>query len=183
MGHHGGEGQFAKGGRMRAGLAVVLALVVLAIASEAHAYRNEPTGFRGIVWGTPVDQVRAKKETWFNRDVGLGLVEYRSRDDLSMNGVPLTYNLYQFYKGQLSTGIMEAHAAQCASMLDILIARFGQPDQRVTTRRLVWQGQTTTIVYICDGRRDYCRVGLESTALFAQRGRDAADAAAKGSDF
>ncbi|HEX4112304.1 MAG TPA: hypothetical protein VH020_07190 [Stellaceae bacterium] len=164
-------------------LAVVAVLAWLIPLADAHAFQNEPTGFRGIPWGTPVDQVRAKKETWFNRDIGLGLTEYRSRDDLSMSGIPLTYNLYQFYKGKFSTGIMEGYASQCGSIMGVLVARFGQPDQKLTERRFVWHGRTTNIVYICNRRQDYCRVGLESTALLAERERDIANDAAKGSDF
>jgi hypothetical protein len=72
---------------------VALALAIMLQLPAARAYQNEPTGFRGIAWGTPVDTVRAKVETWYNRDVDPGLVEYRSRSELSMNGIPLNFGI------------------------------------------------------------------------------------------
>jgi hypothetical protein len=68
-------------------------------------------------------------------------------------------------------------------MLETLEARFGQPDDRKGRNRFIWRGQTTTIVYICSRREDYCRVGLESTALVAARKRDLVNSAQKNSDF
>jgi len=161
----------------------VLAATLLLVSPMAWAFENEPAGFRGIAWGTPMDVVRAKTNTWFNRNVAPGIDEYRSRSDLTMNGVPLTYNFYQFYRGRFSTGIMEAESAYCASMLETLIARFGEPDKKIARTRFVWHGKITTIVYICSRAHDMCRVGLESATLVAEQEKDLADSARKHPDF
>jgi hypothetical protein len=161
----------------------VLVIAACALALAARAFQNEPTGFRGIAWGTPQDQVIAKVDPVFNRAVDPGMVEYRSRHDLTANGIPLNYNFYQFYKGRFAAGIMEASAAHCGSMLQTLTARFGEPTDKAGRERYLWNGTTTAIVYICNRRADFCRVGFESIALLDQRQKDLADSARKSGDF
>jgi hypothetical protein len=161
-----------------------LAIAVMAWSPAARAYPDEPTGFRGIAWGTPVEQVHAKVDSWwFNRDVDPDMAEYHSHSNLVMNGIPLIENYYQFYKGRLATGIMEAHAAHCGSMLRTLVARFGEPTDKAGRNRFLWNGPTTAIVYICNRRADFCRVGFESVSLLDERQRDLTDSARKSPDF
>jgi hypothetical protein len=161
----------------------VLVVAACASAPAAHAFQNEPTGFRGFAWGTAQDQVIAKLDPVFSRAIDPGMVEYRSRRDLSANGIPLNYNFYQFYKGRFAAGVMETYAAHCGSMLQTLIGRFGQPTDRAGRARYLWNGTTTAIVYICNRRGDFCRVGFESIALLDQRQKDIADSARKNGDF
>jgi hypothetical protein len=183
MAHRKSGGQFVARNWPRNWIVAVALLAAIVASPDARAYPDEPTGFRGIPWGTPQDQVIAKVNPAFNRDVDPGMVEYRSRHDLHMNDIPLVYNYYQFYKGRFSTGIMEAYASHCGSMLDTLIARFGQPTDKSGHERLLWNGTTTAIVYICNRRADFCRVGFESIALLNEREKDLADAARKSPDF
>lgn len=164
-------------------LAVVVVLAACALAPGARAYPNEPTGFRGFAWGTPEDAVIAKVNPTYNRLADPDVEEYRSRHDLTVNGIELRYNFYQFYKGRLMAGIMESHAAHCGSMLQTLTARFGEPTDRAGRQRYLWNGKTTAIVYICNHRADYCRVGFESTALLDERRNDLAASARKSPDF
>jgi hypothetical protein len=146
--------------------AILLALAVAMAAPGARgAYPNEPTGFRGIPWGTPVAEVRARVPIWFNRDVGGGLVEYRSRGDLGMNGIPLIYNFYQFYRGQFAAGIMAARARERDRMLAMLRARFGPPQGRHGRRGYYWLGAVTVIAFQCDWRSGSCSAAFESRAL------------------
>ena len=163
-------------------LAVLAAAFLLPIA--AHAYDNEPTGFRGIPWGASIDEVRGKMNSWwFVRDVDPGTVEYHSHANLAMNGIELKENYFQFYKGRFMAGIMEASYAHGGSMLDTLIARFGQPTQSAHYRRYLWQGPTTAIVYLCSKRNDYCRVGFESVKLIAEQRADLGKSAREDPDF
>jgi hypothetical protein len=161
----------------------IVTMAVLAQGSAVRAFSNEPAGFRGIPWGTAQDQVIAKVDPVFNRDVDPGMVEYRSRHDLTLNGIPLVYNFYQFYKGRFATGIVEAYAAHCSSILQTLIARYGEPMAKSGRNRFLWQGPVTAIVYICDRRQDFCRVGFESVVLVHERQNDLADSARKSPDF
>ena len=100
---------FALGGKqfVRVFWLIMIAATMAAAAAipGARAYQNEPDGFRGFAWGTPKDQVDAKVDFTFNRMADPNLAEYRSRHDLSMNGIELTYNLYEFYKGRFMAGI------------------------------------------------------------------------------
>lgn len=164
-------------------MVAVIALAGVVWSAAARAFPDEPTGFRGMAWGTPQAQVIAKVGPAFNRDVDPGMVEYRSRQDLTMNGIPLIYNYYQFYKGHLAAGIMEAYSAHCGSMLRTLMARYGEPTNQSGRERYLWNGTTTAIVYICNRRADVCRVGFESVSLLDERQRDLADSARKSPDF
>lgn len=167
---------------------IILVVAMIAVAAlvwspMARAFPDEPTGFRGMAWGTAQAQVVAKVDATFNRDVDPGMVEYRSRRDLTMNGIPLIYNYYQFYKGRLAAGIMEGYSAHCGSMLRTLMARYGEPTNQSGHDRYLWNGTTAAIVYICNRRHDFCRVGFESVALLDERQRDLADSARKSPDF
>jgi hypothetical protein len=76
----------------------IFAVVVVAacvLMPRARAYPNEPTGFRGFAWDAPEDQVIAKVNPAYNRLADPGVEEYRSRHDLTMNGIELVYNYYQ----------------------------------------------------------------------------------------
>ena len=140
-------------------LIIAATMIVAAATPVAHAYQNEPDGFRGFTWGTPKDQVDAKVDFTFNRNVDPNMTEYRSRRDLTMNGIELTYNFYDFYKGRFMAGTMTAYASHCDSMLQILVARFGAPTKKIKCRKsFSWEGAVTTIVYDCDHRHDECRV-------------------------
>jgi hypothetical protein len=80
-------------------------------------------------------------------------------------------------------GIMESYSAHCGSMLETLTARFGQPTDKAGHERYLWNGTTTAIVYICNRRSDFCRVGFESIAILDERQKDLADSARKSRDF
>jgi hypothetical protein len=162
----------------------VIAAVLVALAIPARAYDNEPTGFRGFAWGTPVETVQAKVTTWFNRAAAPYLLEYRSRSDLSINGVPLQSNFYQFYKGHFAAGIMAADGSQGAAMLDILKGRFGEPTKHSARRHeYYWVGSTTIVALICEGRPKTCRAAFESATLLDQRRKDLSASGKTGPDF
>lgn len=151
----------------------VIALIFLALTLNARAFENEPTGFRGFAWGTPVDAVRTMVGTSFNRTVDPDMVEYRSRDDLVMNGIPLQLVFYRFYKGRLSAGILQADHAHGASMLETLTARFGPPQQKAEHAfKYYWLGDRTSVGLFCDGREKLCRAVFESMALLHDRQDD-----------
>jgi hypothetical protein len=85
--------------------AVGLLLGGLALGlAEAARITNEPTGFNGYVWGTPLAQVagltRVADPKLANPLPGVEVYE-KPGEVLALNGVTFTRVLYRFYKSQL----------------------------------------------------------------------------------
>jgi hypothetical protein len=158
------------------------ALALIALVRPASAIDNEPTGFRGIEWGTPLDVVRGKVGLAFNQQIETDIAEYRSRANLSMNGVPLRYILYRFYRGRFFAGIMFTDFGQRESMIETLTARFGQPAD-TQGKEITWYGPTTIVILMCAAWEKSCAATFQSTAIVAEQMKDRAASAKSSKDF
>jgi len=161
-------------------LAILLA--ALLSAAPSFAFDNEPSGFRGVDWGTPLGAVRGKVKLVFNRAIEADIAEYRSQADLRVAGVPLLFNFYRFYRGRLSEGIMFTDFSQRANLEQVLTARFGTPQDKAG-RQVVWAGKTTIVVLTCGSWEKACSATFQSVALAEEVSKNRAATAKSSKDF
>lgn len=147
--------------------AAAAAFIVAARAVGAHAFQNEPTGFRGVPWGTPIGQAH-----------GLYILDHaagdrrsyrRSFEDLSVNGIPLQAIYFDFYQGRFEEAVLIAKRNHGADLLATLTARYGEPARAKGRKRIfVWSGTVATVEMTCSGRFVTCTVAIASNAIMAE---------------
>jgi hypothetical protein len=148
----------------------LLALPVF-LAAHAFAFQNEPTGFRGIEWGTEFSKIADQ----FERPVAPNSTIYRRKNDkLSMGAASLESLRYSFYKGKFAGVFIRAKMTTNGRLLmDALRAQFGegrQPDR--ASQEYFWDGEIGSVVLDCDAVKDECSLGIFSAAAMKQRDAD-----------
>ena len=84
----------------------VASIACIFFAGSAGAFKNEPTGFRGIAWGTNISQLpdMIKMPGGEGRDTQV----YKRRDEkMQIGDAQITNIAYGFYKGRFSTVIID----------------------------------------------------------------------------
>jgi len=144
-------------------------------AAPACAFQNEPTGFRGIEWGMPFS---AAPGVFFTAEqVGDRISYRRSLENLTLNGIPLEYIWYNFYKGRFEEAVIVASRSHAPEMMQTFASRYGTPERREQRKdRFLWSGETATIDLNCSGRYSTCTAVIASNAMVAaeQAGQAAA---------
>lgn len=163
--------------------ALAVALVALSI-QMASAFQNEPEGFRGIAWGTPLAQIQAKLR---HEDGGGATRSYRrAGENLSIGQAKLSAIHYLFYKSKFSGAMIEvrAGAGNASAILEASKARFGEPDSaNDILERYFWVGERAQVALLC-GMQPACTLVIRSTRLAEQEQADDKAAARKaGKDF
>jgi hypothetical protein len=122
----------------------------VALAGTAVAYENEPSGFRGLNWGTPFTQLR-NDLTLVERD-GPELLYYTRANDLrrfDRFNVERVY--YEFFSGRLVGGWIWFHPTQDRSALQqALVSRFGPAERGEKIDDRHWAGAVTDVDLLCD---------------------------------
>jgi hypothetical protein len=166
---------------MRLGSAAFVGLMVC--AAPAVAFQNEPTGFRGLAWGTDITTVQTTMR--LVEDDGATKYYLRSGDAQTMGGAKLKDLSYGFYKGKLKNVILQSAEYSDQALIDAFVAQFGegsQPNQFMRDR--IWRGVTATAGVDCNEIVHTCAGILTSTAMDAVEKADKANAAANaGKDF
>ena len=76
-------------------IALAAAVWVL-LPTGAIAFQNEPTGFRGIAWGTPLSAVQSQMRPLGATPAGQDQAYVRIRDNMTIGGAMLEKILYKF---------------------------------------------------------------------------------------
>jgi hypothetical protein len=169
------------------GQALVLILMLVCV-SQAWAFKNEPNGFRGFIWDSPLSEhadVLVLKTTGNNIEVFT-----RKHDKLKIGGAVLSKLYYGYYKDRFVDVAMEADGEHNVDALKAAFeAHFGpgatlwpsveQPGLSVAH----WQGKTTGIRLACDS--DIKCIGTMVSVRVTKRIEADHNAAAQnsGSDF
>lgn len=160
-----------------------IVLTLCALAGPALGLDDDPGGFRGIAWGTPIaelaDQLQSAGE-------GRGDLEMyrRPSDPLTLGEAKLETIRYFFWRGKFESVLVKSEptASDRRAMLDAFIARFGRP-REAPLRRYFWRGPHTSIAMDCL-RGDQCTAMLASVRIEQERRAAEIEAARKGrSDF
>ncbi|MCS3360015.1 hypothetical protein NYL07_09150 [Xanthomonas translucens pv. translucens] len=112
-------------------------------------FKNEPSGFRGVSWGTEYSDSLglAVKETQ-----GDYTIAERTNESMSIGSATLGQVSYIFNKRKfVSVAVGTAGFSNNNSLLDALKAQFGepiQPNKYIT--KYYWKGDTSSISMSCD---------------------------------
>lgn len=165
----------------RAALAFSGALA-LGLALAVQAFENEPDGFRGIAWGTPIADV-AHEMTQIGPTRGKMKMYIRRGERLQIGAARLEGIRY-FFRDDRLTGV-HIRAANTVSdgtaLRDAFFATFGTPHKpNRFIERYMWSGAKAHIVLECIAIEScwaamYSAAGLDAE----QRERDAEAANAK----
>jgi len=149
---------------MKPAVALLLTLPLI-----AHAFQNEPEGFRGLPWGTTYDSVRGQFHPPSTRAANPERVTLRRiGDKLQIGGAQLTDITYTFHAGRLVYVYIRAaeEAKNKPELLDAYEAQFGPgARQKPGYDRWMWMGGTTMMVLSCEPPRSACTSQIHSRAF------------------
>jgi hypothetical protein len=145
------------------------------------AFQNEPTGFRGIAWGTPLAALESQVRPVGATPAGQDQAYVRGGDSMTIGGAELEKILYKFHNGVFSEAFIVAQKgpSNAAALIAAFRAQFGegkQPHRSVDD--YIWQGATSTIFLTCHSRPHPCFAFVRSTTALAQQNAERAAVAA-----
>jgi hypothetical protein len=146
----------------------------------AAAMNNEPADFRGIDWGTPIEN-HQKELVPLSTNGDLAYYR-RPADQMSWGGAEIQKISYRYFKGRFSGSTLQLFGASnkkaiTAKMFELYGAP-EQPNKRVP--QYYWTGEKAKVVLFCEVT-DYCVIDMASLELLAQE-EQAQPAAAKPKD-
>jgi hypothetical protein len=127
------------------------------------AFQNEPTGFRGIEWSTPITELKSQMLLIGNR--GNNSFYSRSGDEMKIGDAAFTSIGYHFYKGRLAPVIITAAATSSSGFVQAFEVQFGQPTEaNEYVGRYIWPGTISRIIIHCNTITSECPAGIQSLA-------------------
>jgi len=166
---------------------VVAAGVWILLPTSAIAFQNEPAGFRGIAWGTPLSAVQNQLRPLGATPAGQDQAYVRIGDNMTIGGAALEKILYKFHNGGFSEAfiVTQKGPGNAAAMIAAFQAQFGEGRRpHRSADDYIWQGGTSTIFLTCHGGSHPCLAFVESTTALAQQNAEKAAVAARaGRDF
>jgi hypothetical protein len=151
------------------------------LPTVAFTFQNEPTGFRGIPWGTPLSAVQSQMRPLGATPAGQDQGYIRAGDSLTIGGAALEKILYKFHDGGFSEAFIVAQrgSSNAAAMIAAFRAQFGEGRRpHRSTDDYIWQGAASIIFLTCHSGRHACLAFMQSTAAFAQQNAEKAAVAA-----
>lgn len=163
-------------------ISITVAVGLWVLPTVAIAFQNEPTGFRGIGWGTPLSAVQSQMRPVGGTPAGQEQAYVRIGDGMSIGGAALEKILYKFHDGGFSEAFIVAQKgpSNAAAMIAAFRAQFGEGRRpHRSADDYIWQGTTSIIFLTCHTGRHACLAFMQSTAAFAQQNAEKAAAAAR----
>ncbi len=117
----------------------------------------EPTGFRGINWGTLVNELPGMK--YVSTDGDQVATYYRVGDDLKIGTAKVEKIGYQFWKGKFfGVEISARESKNCSALRDAVFETFGsglkplKPNKSDFTQRYLYNGETAVVFLSIESR-------------------------------
>jgi hypothetical protein len=133
----------------RAWVAIILCQLVWGVAGS-YAFPNEPDGFYGLAWGTPLPEVKGIALRGESAERDHFQVYARPAETLVPEGIVPESVEYEFWKGRFTLATVRIAALSAFVRLrDALFERYGrgyEPSERV--ERYYWKGARTNIALI-----------------------------------
>jgi hypothetical protein len=122
--------------------------VVLLQVSPAFAFQNEPTGFRGIAWGSPLSA--HQNEMIFVKQEDDGDTRYyrRKRAKMSIGEATLKNLDYVYYKNQLQGVDIASDDKNAKALKAAVIKHFGpstKSEDSALSKDLTWSGSVARV--------------------------------------
>jgi len=142
---------------------LVMLIFVSCQCTVVYAFQNEPTGFRGMEWGAPIEA----QEGLILVDRAADRAMYRrTSDELRIGEAELQRIQYMFYKGRFAAVIIRTSGAtNKAALILAFKTQFGNSMQ--ANRYIddhIWSGKIATLGVMC-GVGNLCSALLTSAAL------------------
>jgi len=167
-------------------VALALGLSILA-PTAAMAFQNEPNGFRGIAWGTPLSAVQSQMRPVGATPAGQDQAYVRVGDNMAIGGATLEKVLYKFHNGAFSEAFIVAQKgpSNATALIAAFRAQFGEGRRpHRSADDYIWEGPTAIVFLTCHSGSHPCLAFLQSRLAFAQQNAEkAAAAAAARKDF
>ena len=141
--------------------------VAFAYANNVSAMTNEPTEFRGITWGAPIEEHQKELVSLSSR----GDVAFyrRPADQMSWGGAEIQKISYRYFKGRFSGSTLQlfgaSHKKAITAKMFELYGTPEQPNKRVP--QFFWTGEKAKVVLFCEVT-DYCVIDMANLELLAQ---------------
>ncbi len=141
--------------------------VAFAYSSSVGAMTNEPTEFRGINWGAPIEEHQKEFVQLSSRG---DLAFYRRpADQMSWGGAEIQKISYRYFKGRFSGSTLQlfgsSHKKAITAKMFELYGTPEQPNKRVP--QYFWNGEKAKVVLFCEVT-DYCVIDMANLELLAQ---------------
>src|SRR5215471_8841101 len=160
----------------------VAACVWILLPTSAIAFQNEPEGFRGIAWGTPLSAVQNQLRPLGATPAGQDQAYVRIGDNMTIGGAALEKILYKFHHSGFSEAFIVAQKGpgNGAAMIAAFQAQFGEGRRpHRSSDDYIWEGATSTIFLTCHGGSHPCLAFMQSTAALAQQNAERAAVAVR----
>ena len=164
---------------MKSAIKILLLSVFFLLPLLAFAFENEPDGFRGIKWGTDLNEMWEMTLIKYN---GAEQIYIRERDELSIGGATLKELKYMAYKHKL-LGVWIAFDGYMnfTKLKDTLSQEYGNPQKPNTyTDEYYWFGANVLIGLRYDKIAKKGNINYFYKPIFERRKRDIKNEAKKG---
>jgi hypothetical protein len=155
--------------------------IAFAYSNSVGAMTNEPTEFRGINWGAPIEEHQKELVQLSSRG---DLAFYRRpTDQMSWGGAEIQKISYRYFKGRFSGSTLQlfgsSHKKAITAKMFELYGTPEQPNKRVP--QYFWTGEKAKVVLFCEVT-DYCVIDMANLELLAQEEAQNQPAPAKRKD-
>jgi hypothetical protein len=163
-------------------LSIVLGASIFFSSNVAFGFKNEPDGFRGIKWGTPIAK-NASEMTRVAKVHGGHTIYRRKGDKMHIGGAELKSIGYGYYEGNFYSAFIETSELEKKALLAALTSQFGEPEQKNKyIERYQWDGKKTFILFNCGITG--CQATISSAEILERIiARQKKDAAGANRDF
>lgn len=124
--------------------------LILLVATGVSAFRNEPDGYNGIVWGTDISALKGMKEIGVRPGSPDTKIYVREEDALHFGSVDLKGIEYEFLKGKFrSVTLKVKDLAHYVALKREVFERFGHGRElNPLAERYFWDGATSKVYLI-----------------------------------
>ena len=124
--------------------------LILLVATGVSAFRNEPDGHNGIVWGTDISALKDMKEIGVRPDSPDTKIYVRDGDTLRFGRVDLKSIKYEFFKGKFQSVTLKVKdLAHYVALKRETFERFGRGRElNPLAERYFWDGATSKVYLI-----------------------------------
>lgn len=146
---------------------LMVALILLAAAFNAYAYRDEPNGFRGFKWGDSIKTAKSQMAKYISLHGPEPIVLYKRKNDaLKMGPADLSGIYYGYWRGKLISVQIDMHSRANFEMVrDVCFAKFGPvKPKNVLEDEYSWIGVIDTDIEL-----KYDRIHATGTLLLSAK--------------
>lgn len=139
---------------------LLIGIFFFSFYSSAFSNKNEINGFGGISWGKSI--TKYKKIMQLTSDERKSKKFYvRKNEKMSFGDIELVSVIYVFYKGKLSSVILQTgkSSTNFKQTISLLKMKFGKPVYKnIITKKYRWKNKTTTVDLKCFSSSHKCSI-------------------------